>query len=119
TLKIDYNRGHGIIIKVSPAQSDRVPQEYQRRQTLKNAERYIIPERKEWEDKVLSAQERSLAREKQLYDELLLELQGYVGAVSGAAQALAELDALGALAHHAHKHNWVRPELSKIGRAHV
>jgi len=113
-LKVEYNRVHGFFIEVSRAQSDRVPQEYQRRQTLKNAERYIIPELKEWEDKVLSAQERSLAREKQLYDELLLKLQAYVGAVSGAAQALSELDALGALAHHAHKHNWVRPELSNL-----
>ncbi len=114
TLKVEYNRVHGFFIEVSRTQSDRVPQDYQRRQTLKNAERYIIPELKEWEDKVLSAQERSLAREKQLYDELLLQLKHYVGAVSGAAQALAELDALGALAYHAHKNNWVRPELSHL-----
>lgn len=114
TLKVEYNRVHGFFIEVSRAQSAHVPQDYQRRQTLKNAERYIIPELKEWEDKVLSAQDRSLAREKQLYDALLLSLQDYVGAVSGAAQALAELDALGALAYHAHKHNWVRPELSHL-----
>lgn len=113
-LKVEYNRVHGFFIEVSRTQSDRVPQEYQRRQTLKNAERYIIPELKEWEDKVLSAQERSLAREKQLYDELLVQLKGFVGAVSGAAQALAELDALGSLAHHAHENNWVRPELSNL-----
>lgn len=113
-LKVEYNRVHGFFIEVSRSQTHLVPTEYQRRQTLKNVERYIIAELKEWEDKVLSAQERSLSRERKLYDELLQKLQPSVNAVAQAAQALAELDALCSLAYHAQKNNWVRPELSKL-----
>src|SRR5690606_7457161 len=71
TLKVGYNRVHGYYIELSRVQADEVPANYQRRQTLKNAERYITPELKEFEDKVLSANSKALAREKQLYDELL------------------------------------------------
>ena len=70
-LKVEYNRVHGFYIEVTRAQSDKVPDDYRRRQTLKNAERYITPELKAFEDKALSAQERALAREKLLYEQLL------------------------------------------------
>ena len=73
-LKVEYNRVHGFYIEVSHANADKVPDDYRRRQTLKNAERYITPELKSFEDKALSAQERALAREKQLYDDLLARL---------------------------------------------
>ena len=113
-LKIEYNKVHGFYIEVSRTQTHLVPTEYQRRQTLKNVERYIIAELKEWEDKVLSAQERSLARERQLYNELLDKLQPHVAEVALAAQSLAELDALGSLAYHAQENQWVRPVLSNV-----
>ena len=71
TLKVEYNRVHGFYIEVTRAQSEKVPDDYRRRQTLKNAERYITPELKTFEDKALSAQDRALAREKLLYDQLL------------------------------------------------
>ena len=113
-LKVEYNRVHGFFIEVSRTQTDLVPEHYQRRQTLKNVERYIIPELKSWEDKVLSAQERSLARERHLYEALVQQLNHYVDALAQAAEALAELDALASLAYHAHEHQWVRPELSQV-----
>ena len=71
TLKVSYNRVHGFYIEISKAQSDKAPADYVRRQTLKGAERFITPELKSFEDKVLSAKERALAKEKALYDELL------------------------------------------------
>ena len=74
TLRVEFNRVHGFFIEVSRAQSEKVPEDYRRRQTLKNAERYITPELKVWEDKVLSAQDRSLAREKWLFEQLLEQL---------------------------------------------
>src|SRR5204862_125481 len=70
-LRVEYNRVHGFYIEVTNGQADKVPDDYRRRQTLKNAERYITPELKAFEDKALSAQDRALAREKQLYDGLL------------------------------------------------
>src|SRR4029434_7597029 len=73
-LKVEYNRVHGFYIEVTNANSQKIPDDYRRRQTLKNAERYITPELKTFEDKALSAQERALAREKQLYDELIVAL---------------------------------------------
>src|SRR5690606_31226959 len=81
--------------------------------TLKNAERYITPELKSWEDKVLSAQDRSLAREKWLYEQVLDVLAEYVRPLSDCAGALAELDTLAALAEHARRHGWVAPELTE------
>jgi DNA mismatch repair protein MutS len=86
-----------------------VPADYQRRQTLKNAERYITPELKAFEDKALSAQDRALAREKQLYDELLGTLQAHLGSLSAVARALAGLDAVAALAERAQTLGWTRP----------
>lgn len=111
-LKVEYNRVHGFFIEVSKGQADKVPTDYRRRQTLKNAERYITPELKAWEDKVLSAKDRSLAREKQLFEGLLDKLASYTNALSQCASTLAQIDALSALADHAHNNEWVAPVLS-------
>src|SRR5690606_22578016 len=100
TLRVEYNRVHGFFIEVSRGQADKVPDDYRRRQTLKNAERFITPELKEWEDKVLSAKDRSLSREKFLFDELLDKLQSYAGPLALCSSALAELDTLSSLALH-------------------
>ncbi|HLT98873.1 MAG TPA: DNA mismatch repair protein MutS [Burkholderiaceae bacterium] len=110
-LRVEYNRVHGFFIEVSRGQTDKVPDDYRRRQTLKNAERYITPELKAWEDKVLSAQERSLAREKWLYEQLLDALIPFAAALSCCAAALAQVDALASLALHARDNDWVAPEL--------
>jgi len=111
TLRVEFNRVHGFFIEVSRAQADKVPDDYRRRQTLKNAERYITPELKSWEDKVLSAQDRSLAREKLLFDGILEHLAPLVPVLAKTASACAELDALVSLAHHAQHHDWVAPAL--------
>ena len=113
TLRVEFNRVHGFFIEVSRAQSDKVPEDYRRRQTLKNAERYITPELKAWEDKVLSAQDRSQAREKWLFEQLLDQLAPMVASLAATATACAELDCLVALAHHAQHHQWVAPVLSE------
>ncbi|HEV7799621.1 MAG TPA: DNA mismatch repair protein MutS [Burkholderiales bacterium] len=109
-LKVEYNRVHGFYIEVSRAQTDNVPDDYRRRQTLKNAERYITPELKAFEDKALSAQERALAREKLLYDKLLEELAPHVPALQRVAIAIAEIDALGVFAERASALDWNAPE---------
>ncbi|WP_324778491.1 DNA mismatch repair protein MutS [Thiobacillus sedimenti] len=93
-LKVEYNKVHGFYIEVSRAQADKVPDDYRRRQTLKNAERYITPELKAFEDKALSAQERALAREKLLFDGLLDTLTPHVPDLLAIAAALAEIDVL-------------------------
>ncbi|MGD8311611.1 MAG: DNA mismatch repair protein MutS [Gammaproteobacteria bacterium] len=93
-LKIRYNKVHGYYIEVSRMQADRVPGDYQRRQTLKAVERYTTPELKAHEDKVLSARERALALEKSLYDKLLDTLAGHLDVLGRCAGALAELDVL-------------------------
>jgi DNA mismatch repair protein MutS len=110
-LRVEYNRVHGFYIEVTHGQTDKVPDDYRRRQTLKNAERYITPELKSFEDRALSAQERARSRERQLYDGLLATALPHVPAVLRAAEALACLDALTALAGHAAHANWVRPQL--------
>ena len=112
TLKVGYNRVHGYFIEVSRQQSDLVPVTYIRRQTLKNTERYIIPELKEHEDKVLSSQGKSLALEKQLYEQLLDKLQPYIQALQDSAAALSELDVLCNLAERAETLNYCRPTIS-------
>lgn len=112
TLRVEFNRVHGFFIEVSRGQADKVPADYRRRQTLKNAERYITPELKTWEDKVLSAKDRSLSREKWLFENLLDLLAPYSAALSACAGALAQIDALAALAEHARLNDWVAPELS-------
>jgi DNA mismatch repair protein MutS len=112
SLKVEYNRVHGFYIEVTRAQAERVPDDYRRRQTLKNAERYITPELKAFEDKALSAQERSLAREKLLYDQLLDELGVHLVGLQRVARALAELDALACFAERAAQLDLVAPELT-------
>ncbi len=111
TLKVEYNRVHGFYIEVSKAQSERVPEHYRRRQTLKNAERYITPELKEFEDKALSARERALSLEKQLYETVLDQLAPHLSALKLTAQAVAGIDALAALAQRADCDAYVRPVL--------
>jgi len=110
-LRVEYNKVHGFYIEVTHGQTDKVPDDYRRRQTLKNAERYITPELKAFEDKALSAQERALAREKHLYEKLLNDLAPHIGALQSIAYALAQLDTLVALADHAMRNNWCAPQL--------
>jgi len=109
-LRVEYNRVHGFYIEVTNGQADKVPDDYRRRQTLKNAERYITPELKAFEDKALSAQDRALAREKQLYDALLQALLPHIGSLRRVAGALARLDVLATLAERAQTLDWTQPE---------
>ncbi len=111
TLKVSYNRVHGYYIELGRSHADKVPIDYQRRQTLKNAERYITPELKGFEDRVLSARERALAREKQLYEGLLDAIAEQLGPLQVVASALAELDVLATLAERAEALDLCRPQL--------
>ncbi|NIN38178.1 MAG: DNA mismatch repair protein MutS, partial [Gammaproteobacteria bacterium] len=111
TLKLGYNRVHGYYIEISKAQADKAPVEYVRRQTLKSAERYITPELKAFEDKVLGARERALSREKYLYEELLDRLHEVLGELQGCAAGLAELDVLACFAERADALNLACPEI--------
>lgn len=113
TLKVSYNRVHGYYIEVGRSQSGRVPEDYVRRQTLKGAERFITPELKKFEDQVLSARERALAREKALYDELLDRLQPEIPRLQALATALATLDVAANLAERATTLDLVAPELTE------
>ena len=110
-LKVQFNRVHGFYIEVTQGQLDRVPDDYRRRQTLKNAERFITPELKAFEDKALSAQDRALAREKLLYEQLLDSLQSFVPALGQVAWGLSTLDVLATLSERALTLNWCAPEL--------
>ena len=101
TLKVGYNRVHGYYIEISRAQSDKAPAEYVRRQTLKNAERFITPELKEFEDKALSSKSRALAREKALYEDLLERLNEHLAELQSTAAAVTEIDVLANLAERA------------------
>lgn len=112
TLKVGYNRVHGYYIEISKGQANLAPPTYMRRQTLKNAERFITPELKVFEDKVLSSQAKELAREKYLYEQLINSLQQQINALQATAQALAELDVLLCFTERADKYNWCCPELS-------
>jgi DNA mismatch repair protein MutS len=109
-LRVQYNKVQGFYIEVTQGQAAKVPPDYRRRQTLKNAERYITPELKAFEDKALSAQERSLAREKHLYETLVEQLVVHLEPLSALARALASLDALAALAERAATLDWRRPQ---------
>jgi DNA mismatch repair protein MutS len=111
TLKVGFNAIHGYYIQVSRGQSHQVPIHYVRRQTLKNAERYIIPELKEYEDKVLTSKGKALALEKSLYDDLFDQLLPHLEALQLSASALAELDVLSNLAERAWTLNYCRPVL--------
>ncbi len=113
-LRVLYNKVHGFAIEVTHGQTDKVPADYRRRQTLKGAERYITPELKAFEDKALSAQDRGLARERALYAELITVLQAAVSPWQKAARALATLDVLAAWAERAQTWNWVCPELTAL-----
>ncbi|WNO10356.1 DNA mismatch repair protein MutS [Teredinibacter sp. KSP-S5-2] len=112
TLKVGYNRVHGYFIEISKGQADQAPAEYIRRQTLKNAERFITPELKEFEDKALSAKSRALAREKALYDELIEQLNEHLFALQKCANGVSELDVLSTLAERAQALNYCKPELT-------
>ena len=112
TLKLGYNRVHGYYIEISKGQADKAPIDYVRRQTLKGAERYITPELKEFEDKVLSARERALKREKHLYEGLLDKLIDVLGDLQRSARGLAELDVLVCFAERAESLNLCRPEIA-------
>jgi DNA mismatch repair protein MutS len=111
TLKVGYNRVHGYYIEISRAQSDQAPADYIRRQTLKNAERFITPELKEFEDKALSAKSRSLTREKALYQALIETLNERLLPLQNCAAAISELDVLVNLAERADNLNLTAPTL--------
>ncbi|MGH8362929.1 MAG: DNA mismatch repair protein MutS [Gammaproteobacteria bacterium] len=119
TLRVNYNRVHGYYIEVTRSQADKVPADYLRRQTLKGVERYVTPELKSFEDKVLSARERALAREKALYDQLLDKLIERLGELQKTAAALAELDVLANLAERADALRFTAPELSDTPVLHI
>ncbi len=108
-LRVQFNKVHGFYIEVTSSNLDRVPEDYRRRQTLKNAERFITPELKAFEDKALSAQERALAREKWLYEQLLDQLEPHIPALTRTARALATLDVLCALTERALTLDWCCP----------
>jgi DNA mismatch repair protein MutS len=111
-LRLGYNRVQGYYIEINRSLADRVPPDYHRRQTVKNSERYITPELKEFEDKVLSARDRALAREKQLYDELLDQLIDRLAELQTTAAALAALDVLANLAERAVTLRYTAPQLT-------
>src|SRR6185295_11260774 len=111
-LKVAYNRVHGYYIELPRSQSERAPLDYQRRQTVKNAERYITPELKQFEDKVLGSRDRALARERELFDGLLDRLISELASLKRMAAALALADVLANLAERAVSLRYVQPELS-------
>ncbi len=118
-LKVEYNRVHGFYIEVSIANAGRVPGDYRRRQTLKNAERYITPELKTFEDKALSANDRALAREKFLYDRLLEQLAPFIPQLQRIAAAIAELDVLATFAERAATFNFRAPQFSNSAQINI
>lgn len=112
-LRVGFHSVHGYYIEITSSHLGRVPPHYQRRQTLKNAERFITPELKAFEDKALSAQDRALALEKSLFEALLSDLSQYIAAIQEAAQAVAELDAIASLASLQTELGWRLPELTQ------
>jgi len=111
-LKVEYNSVHGFYIEMSRTQAESAPAEYRRRQTLKNVERFITPELKAFEDKVLSANDRALAREKMLYEQVLEALGHYIAALQTNAGAVASLDVLCCFAERALSLNYVAPQFT-------
>lgn len=111
-LKVEYNSVHGFYIEMSRSQAESAPAEYRRRQTLKNVERFITPELKAFEDQVLSANDRALAREKMLYDQVLASLSPFIGHLQQNAAAVASLDVLCCFAERAQALNYVAPEFT-------
>jgi DNA mismatch repair protein MutS len=118
-LRVEYNRVHGFYVEVARSLSERVPEHYRRRQTTKNAERYITPELAQFEQRYLSANERALARERALYEALLAGLAPQVAALQRAARALAEIDVLAAFAERARALDWTRPEMVDDSRLEI
>jgi len=118
-LKVGYNRIHGYYIELPRSQADQAPTEYTRRQTLKNAERYITEALKAFEDKVLSARERALSREKHLYDELVAHLAEDDARLSAISNALARCDVLACFAERAERLRWHCPQLSETPGLHI
>ena len=119
TLKVEFNRVHGFYIELSKVQAEQAPADYQRRQTLKNAERFITPELKTFEDKVLTAQEQALALEKRLFEALLKEVQTALSQLQKAAKAAAALDVLSTFAAIAAERGFVCPEFADYPVIHI
>ncbi|MDH3342543.1 MAG: DNA mismatch repair protein MutS [Gammaproteobacteria bacterium] len=119
TLKVGYNRVHGFFIEISRLQSDEVPEEYVRRQTLKTTERFITSELKEYEDKVLSARDRSLSLEKSIYEDVLKALLAQLEPLQQCARGLAQVDTLACLAERAETLNYSCPELVESAGIHI
>ena len=113
SLKVRYNKVFGYYIEVSKAKLDRVPDNYDRRQTLTNAERFTTPELKELESRILSAEDRATTRDRQLYQELIDQLTGHAQRVATAANVVAQLDVFTSFAHRARRWNYCRPEVSE------
>jgi DNA mismatch repair protein MutS len=118
-LRLGFNRVQGFFIEIARKDAERAPKDYIRRQTVKSAERFITAELKSFEDKVLGARERALAREKDLYEEILTQLIERLGAMQASAAALAETDALGALAERACALEWSEPRLGDAPRLEI
>ncbi len=118
-LKVEYNSVHGFYIEISRAQAENAPAEYRRRQTLKNAERFITPELKAFEDKVLSANDRALAREKMLYEAILDDLAQHINVLQANAGAVAQLDVLSTFAERAEALKYVPPEFVREDGIHI
>lgn len=119
TLKVEFNRVHGFYIELSKVQAEQAPADYQRRQTLKNAERFITPELKTFEDKVLTAQEQALALEKRLFEALLKEVQTALPQLQKAAKAAAALDVLSTFAATAAERGFICPEFADYPVIHI
>ena len=119
TLKVEFNRVHGFYIELSKVQAEQAPSDYQRRQTLKNAERFITPELKTFEDKVLTAQEQALALEKRLFEALLKDIQTTLPQLQKAAKAAATLDVLSTFAATAAERGFVCPEFADYPVIHI
>lgn len=119
TLKIGFNRVQGYFIELTRTQAERVPAHFQRKQTLKNVERYITPELKAFEDMVLSAENKALAREKWIYDNLLTEINQFLSRLSQIASALSQMDVLNCLAERAQTLHWHCPEFVKEEGIHL
>lgn len=118
-LRVQFNKLHGYFIEVTNAHLAAVPSDYQRRQTLKNAERFTTPELKDFEDRALTAQERAIQRERQLWEQLLTQVAGFATALEGIAQASATLDVLAALADRAQALGWTRPQFVDYPCIHI
>ncbi|HHK5989193.1 DNA mismatch repair protein MutS [Neisseria sp. P0009.S008] len=119
TLKVEFNRVHGFYIELSKVQAEQAPADYQRRQTLKNAERFITPELKTFEDKVLTAQEQALALEKRLFEALLKDIQTTLPQLQKAAKAAAALDVLSTFASTAAERGFVCPKFADYPVIHI